>query len=36
MLKDKTIELEGIVVYSEKLDKVFVPRQAIELAAAEL
>jgi len=32
----KTIELEGLVVWAEKLDKVFVPRQALEVVAAEL
>jgi alkaline phosphatase len=36
ILDGKTVELEGIVTYAEKLDKVFVPRQAIELAAAGL
>ncbi len=36
LLNGKSVELEGIVVYAEKLDKVFVPRQAIELAAAGL
>ena len=36
LLNGKTVELEGLVIYAEKLDKVFVPRQAIELAAAGL
>jgi alkaline phosphatase len=36
LLNGKTVELEGVVTYAEKLDKVFVPRQAIELAAAGL
>ena len=36
LLNGKSVELEGLVVYAEKLDKVFVPRQAIELAAAGL
>jgi alkaline phosphatase len=36
LLNGKTVELEGVVTYAEKLDKVFVPHQAIELAAAGL
>jgi alkaline phosphatase len=36
LLNGKEVELEGVVVYAEKLDKVFVPRQAIELIAAGL
>lgn len=32
----KAIELEGLVVLAEKLDKVFLPRQAIEIVTAEL
>lgn len=36
LVNGKTIELEGIVVLTEKLDKVFLPKQAIELVAAEL
>ncbi len=36
LLNGKSVELEGVVIYAEKLDKVFVPRQAIELAAAGL
>jgi alkaline phosphatase len=34
ILNGKTVELEGVVTYAEKLDKVYVPRQAIELVAA--
>jgi len=36
LLNNKTIELEGIVVLAEKIDKVFLPRQAIEVIKAEL
>jgi len=32
----RTVELEGLVVRAEKLDKVFVPRQAVDLVKAEL
>jgi len=32
----KTVDLEGLVVRAEKLDKVFVPQQAIDLVKAEL
>lgn len=32
----KTIELEGLVVLAEKLDRVFLPRQAIDIIKAEL
>jgi alkaline phosphatase len=33
---DKTMDLEGIVVRAEKLDKVYVPQQAIDLVKAGL
>lgn len=33
---EKTVDLEGIVVRAEKLDKVYVPQQAIDLVKAEL
>jgi len=36
IIGDSIVELEGIVTYAEKLNKVYVPRQAIELAAARL
>jgi alkaline phosphatase len=36
LMNGKTVELEGLVTYAEKLGKVYVPRQAIELAAAGL
>ncbi len=36
LVNDKEIPLEGIVVLAEKLGKVYVPRQAIDLAVAEL
>jgi len=36
LVNGKSIELEGIVVLAEKLDKVFLPRQALEVIAAEL
>lgn len=32
----RTVELEGLVVRAEKLDKVFVPRQAVDLVKAGL
>jgi alkaline phosphatase len=32
----KTIELEGVVVHAEKLDKVFLPGQAIDIVKGEL
>ena len=35
MLGGRAVELEGLVVRSEKLDKVFVPRQAVDLVKAE-
>lgn len=35
-VQGKTIELEGIVVLAEKLDKVFLPSQAIDVVLAEL
>lgn len=34
LLDGKTVELEGVVVLAEKLGKVYVPRQAVESAAA--
>ena len=36
LVNGKTIELEGIVVLAEKLDKVFLPNQAIDVIKAEL
>ena len=36
LVNGKVIELEGIVVLAEKLDKVFVPRQAVEVVISEL
>jgi alkaline phosphatase len=36
LVNGKTVELEGIVVLAEKLDKVFLPRQAIDVIRAEL
>ena len=36
LVNNKTIELEGIVVLAEKLDKVFLPRQAVEIVKSEL
>jgi alkaline phosphatase len=33
---DKSFDLEGLVVRAEKLDKVYVPQQAIDLVKAEL
>ncbi len=36
LVNAKTIELEGVVVLAEKLDKVFLPRQAIDIITAEL
>jgi alkaline phosphatase len=36
LVNAKTIELEGIVVLAEKLDKVFLPTQAIDIVKAEL
>jgi alkaline phosphatase len=35
-LNGRTVELEGVISYAEKLDKVHVPRQAIELVSAGL
>ncbi|MDD2467416.1 MAG: alkaline phosphatase [Desulfobulbus sp.] len=36
LVNGKTIELEGIVVLAEKLDKVFLPRQAVDVIQTEL
>jgi len=36
LVNGKTIELEGIVVLAEKLNKVFLPSQAIDVVQAEL
>ncbi|MFH0728754.1 MAG: alkaline phosphatase [Pseudomonadota bacterium] len=36
LVNAKTIELEGLVVLAEKLDKVFLPGQAIEVVKTEL
>ncbi len=36
LVNGKTIELEGIVVLAEKLDKVYLPSQAIDVVRAEL
>jgi alkaline phosphatase len=36
LVNAKTIELEGIVVLAEKLDKVFLPSQAIDVVKTEL
>ena len=36
LVNGKTIELEGLVVLAEKLDKVFLPSQAIDVVTAEL
>jgi alkaline phosphatase len=36
LVNGKAIELEGLVVLAEKLDKVFLPRQAVEIVTAEL
>ncbi len=36
LVNGKTIPLEGIVVLAEKLDKVYVPRQAIDVVSKEL
>jgi alkaline phosphatase len=36
LVNDKVIELEGVVVLAEKLDKVFLPKQAIDIVKAEL
>lgn len=36
LVNNKAIELEGIVVLAEKLDKVFLPRQAIDVVTTEL
>lgn len=36
IMNGKTTELEGIVVLAEKLGKVYVPQQAIDLVAAGL
>jgi alkaline phosphatase len=33
---ERTVELEGLVVRADKLDKVYVPQQAIDLVKAEL
>ena len=36
LVNGKIIELEGIVVLAEKLNKVFLPRQAIDIVTVEL
>lgn len=36
LVRGKTFSLEGIVVHAEKIGKVFVPRQAVDIVKAEL
>jgi alkaline phosphatase len=36
LMNGKTVELEGIVVLAEKLGKVYLPKQAVDLVAAGL
>jgi alkaline phosphatase len=36
LVNARAIELEGIVVFAEKLDKVFLPSQAIDIVKSEL
>ncbi len=36
IMNGKTVELEGIVVLAEKLGKVYLPKQAVDLVAAGL
>ena len=36
LINGRTVELEGVVVLAEKLDQVFIPRQAVDLIRSEL